>query len=179
MLYYIHGYLSSPESTKGILLKEKLDAQPISYRDCAPEDLVISECLKRIDYTIKDDDNAVLIGSSLGGFLAASTALDNSNVKRLILLNPSIIPPETDLNKYQDIPRKILEDIIAEKRLFTQQLDAEVNILIGTADELIPRSWVLEFAMAQQATIQFLHDDHMFSKNMERLPVIIAKIINQ
>ena len=86
MIYYIHGYLSEPNSTKGTLFKEKLNAKAIKYRDCEPEDLVVSDCVKRIEEEIKNDDFAILIGSSLGGLLAAKTALDNSNVKHIILL---------------------------------------------------------------------------------------------
>ena len=42
-----------PFSEKGTLLKETLQAIPITYRDGAPEDLVISECLSRIYDVIK------------------------------------------------------------------------------------------------------------------------------
>ena len=76
-LYYIHGYLSSPDSTKGTLLKKTLNAIPIKYRDCPPEKLKISECLKNIKKVIENDLKAILIGSSLGGYLAAKTAQMN------------------------------------------------------------------------------------------------------
>jgi len=111
MLYYIHGYLSDPYSTKGKLFKEKLNAKPIKYRDCRPEDLIISDCVKRIENEIKEDQNAVLIGSSLGGFLAAKTALNNRNVKHIILFNPAIIPSYVDISKIQGMPQMILRDI--------------------------------------------------------------------
>ena len=55
MLYYIHGYQSNPDSAKGTLFKEKLDAKAIQYRDCKPEDIVISDCLKRIANEIEHD----------------------------------------------------------------------------------------------------------------------------
>ena len=78
--------------------RRTLGAIPIAYRDCSPENLVISRCLYRISEVIKNDDQVVLIGSSLGGYLAASTALTHLTVKQLILLNPAIIPPEIDLH---------------------------------------------------------------------------------
>ena len=77
MLYYIHGYQSEPNSTKGILFKEKLNAIPIKYRDCKPEQLKISDAIKKIKKQIQNDNNAIIIGSSLGGLLAAKTALEN------------------------------------------------------------------------------------------------------
>lgn len=175
-LYYIHGYLSSPDSTKGQLFKEKLDATPIKYRDCEPEELVISDCVKRISNEIKDDSDVVLIGSSLGGLLAAKTAFDHSNVKKLILLNPATIPPTVDINTIKDMPIRILREM-KDPRLFKEKINAEITILVGLEDDVIPRSWILDFATAQKATLRFLHDDHSFTKNIGNLPDIIAEII--
>jgi len=175
-LYYIHGYKSSPNGDKGILFKEKLNAFAIKYRDCEPEELIISSCINRIYNTIRNEENVVLIGSSLGGFLAASCAIDNSNVKKLILLNPAIIPPSTNLAKYKNIPRKILEDMI-NRRLFEKKIYADIIILRGTKDEVIPDSWVLNFAKYQEATVMFFHDDHRFSHNLTKLPSIISKLL--
>ncbi len=87
MLYYIHGYMSNPKSTKGILFKEKLNAIPIKYRDCKPEEIIITDCLEKIKKELEADKDIILIGSSLGGFLVAKTALENKNVKQIILLN--------------------------------------------------------------------------------------------
>ena len=175
-LYYIHGYLSSPDSAKGQLFKEKLGAKPIKYRDCEPEDLVISDCVERISNEIKDDPDVVLIGSSLGGLLAAKTALDQSNVKKLILLNPATIPLTVDVNTIEDMPSRILNEM-KDSRLFEEKINAEITILMGLEDDVIPSNWVLDFATAQKATIKFLHDDHSFTKNIDNLPDIIAEII--
>jgi len=176
MLYYLHGYQSNPFSEKGTLLREALQVVPITYRDGAPEDLVISECLIRIYEVIKKDQQVVLIGSSLGGFLAAATALNHPNVKQLILLNPAIIPPQTDLNKIQGMPYRILKEMI-DPRLFEQKIPASITILRGTRDNVIPDDWVICFAKAQQAKIQLYNDDHRFSRNLKKLPVIISALL--
>jgi len=176
MLYYIHGYQSTPDGDKGTLFREKLNVKAIKYRDCNPEDLIIADCLKRISEVIKNDENVVLIGSSLGGFLAASTALHNSNVKKLILLNPAIIPPSTNLDDHQSVPKNILEDMI-DVRLFENRLDADIIILRGTEDDVVSDKWIIKFATAQEATVKFLHDDHRFSRNLTRLPTIISDIL--
>ena len=125
MLYYIHGYMSAPDSTKGTLFKQKLSAKPIKYRDCEPEDLVISECLSEIKKEIKNDEDAVLIGSSLGGFLAAKTALENENVKQIILLNPAIIPLSVDITKIDGMPQSILSDI-QDESLFKNKISSDI-----------------------------------------------------
>ena len=176
MLYYLHGYQSDPFSEKGTLLRKTLQAVPIKYRDGAPEDLVISECLSRIYDVIKKDQQTVLIGSSLGGFLAAATALIHPNVKQLILLNPAIIPPQTDLHTVQGMPYRILEEMI-DSRLFEQKIPASITILRGTHDDVVPDDWVICFAKAQQATIQLYNDDHRFSRNLQKLPAIISELL--
>ncbi len=176
MLYYIHGYQSNPDSTKGVLFKEKLDANAVKYRFCEPEDLVISECLKNIKQKIKDDDNVFLIGSSLGGFLAAKTALDFSNIKKIVLLNPAIIPPDYDITKISDMPQRILKDMKSPD-LFEIEIDSEILIFVGTDDKVVPNSWIMDFARFQQAAVRFLHDDHRFSQNLERLPGLINSFL--
>jgi predicted esterase YcpF (UPF0227 family) len=178
MLYYIHGYQSSPDGEKAALLKATLHAIPIAYRESAPEELVISECLSRISDVIANDQQVILIGSSLGGFLAASTALTHSTVKQLILLNPAIIPPEIDLDTIEGMPLRILQEM-RDPRLFQQKIKATITILRGTLDDIVPDEWILTFAQAQNATIGLYNDDHRFSKNMSRLPEIISELIQQ
>jgi predicted esterase YcpF (UPF0227 family) len=176
MLYYIHGYQSNPDSAKGTLFKQVLQANAIKYRDGQPEDLVIADCLHRVAQTIENDDDVVLIGSSFGGFLAAATALEHTTVKQLILLNPAVIPPSTDLSTYTSMPRRILTDMV-NKKLFETRLNVATFILMGTEDDVIPHDWILAFAMAQEATVHFLHDDHQFSQNLHLLPELIKTIL--
>ncbi len=175
-LFYIHGYLSSPESTKGILFKKKLNATPIRYRTCMPEDIVISECLENIEKEIKNNSNVVLIGSSLGGFLAAKTAQLNPNIKQVILLNPAIIPPDYDTTKIKDMAQSIVRDL-KDLKLFNTKIKADITILLGTKDNMVPNSWSIEFAKFQEATIKFFYDDHIFTNNIDKLPDIIKKLI--
>jgi predicted esterase YcpF (UPF0227 family) len=168
--------MSAPNSTKGTLFKEKLSAKPIKYRDCEPENLVISDCLSEIKKEIENDEDAVLIGSSLGGFLAAKTALENENVKQIILLNPAIIPLSVDISKINGMPQSILSDI-QDESLFKNKISSDIYILIGLQDDVVPIKWPLEFAMSQNSTIKFFEDDHSFSKNLQKLPQIIKKIL--
>jgi predicted esterase YcpF (UPF0227 family) len=176
MLYYIHGYMSEPNSTKGTLFKERLNAKAIKYRDCEPENLKISDCLVRINQEIENDENAILIGSSLGGLLAAKTALDNTNVKQIILLNPAIIPRYVDISKIQGMPQEILADM-QDYKLFENKINAKINILAGSMDNVFPNKWVEEFAKVQDVKIRYLDDDHSFSLNLQVLPQIISEIL--
>jgi len=63
--------------------------------------------------------------------------------------------------------------------LFEQKIPATITILLGTEDTVVPDQWVLMFAKAQEASVQFLRDDHEFSKNLSNLPAIISKILRQ
>lgn len=173
MRYFIHGYQSSPNGEKATLFKKTLQAQPIRYQETIPEKISIPCCLEKISQVIRNDPCVVLIGSSLGGFLAASTALRHSNVKQLILLNPAIIPPETDIHTIQNMPQRILGEMI-DPTLFTKKIPARITILRGTHDDVVPSDWVLRFTKAQDATLQLFDDDHRFSKNLSRLPEIIS-----
>lgn len=175
MIYYIHGYQSEPNSKKGLILKEKLGAIPIKYRDCEPEDIVIEDCVNRIIEQIKDDEDAILIGSSLGGLLAAKVA-KKKKVKQLILLNPAIIPGNFDINRIEGIPKRILKEM-QDKELFKSKIDTKISIIVGTKDDLIPNDFALEFAKAQRADLIFLEDDHSLTKSLEKLPDIIKKLI--
>jgi len=177
-LFYIHGYLSEPNSTKGALFKDKLNAQAIKYRDCEPQELKISDCVKRIKDFIKGENNVVLIGSSLGGLLAAKAAKDNNQIKHLILLNPAIIPPNVDINEISDMPKRILTEM-KDPDLFNKNIKSEIFILLGKNDEVVPNNWGIYFAKKQNATVRFLDDDHRFSNNMSQLPKIIGKYLNK
>ena len=175
MMYYIHGYLSGPDGSKGALLKETLGAIPLKYRDCEPEDLVIADCLSEIKKEISNDKHPILIGSSLGGFLAANTALDN-HVSTLLLLNPAVIPPDVDIKKIKDMPQRILNDM-QEERLFSEKIDSKIVIFIGTNDLVVPNRWSIDFAKVQEAEIHFFHDDHRFSTYLNNFPEIIRDIL--
>ena len=178
MYYYIHGYLSDPNSTKGLLLKEKLGVEPIKYRDCKPEDLIISECVGNILDEIKNDSNPVLFGSSLGGFLSVLTAIKNPKIKQLILMNPAIIHPSIDILRIKDMPQRILKEMY-KPGLFNEKIDVDIFILVGTLDDVVPNEWVIEFAKAQEATVMFLKDDHSFANKLFELPNIFSNILNK
>ena len=179
MLYYIHGYESSPLSTKGVLLRQKLGVESIQYRDGEPEDLVISEALQRIKKHIQESDEVTLIGSSLGGFLAAATALDQKNVKSLILLNPAIIPPSVDIDTIDSTVPKHITQAMQRPALFTRQIAARCFLIIGTQDEVVPNEWGIMFAKQQQATVLFVQDDHRLSKTTPKLIELIPSLLQR
>ena len=176
-IVYIHGYQSSPEGTKGVLFSRTLRAIALTYRDVPPEDLVIADCLARIKKDINSFNEVVLIGSSLGGLLASVTALENSNVRQLFLLNPAIMPPGTDIDSINSMPKRILKEMYFPK-LFSKKISSEIIIFRGSKDEVVTDEWVLPFAQYQEATVHFLADDHRFSKRVDDIVKSIQQYVD-
>ena len=176
MLYYLHGYLSGPNSAKGRLLREKLGAIPIQYHQGPPEHVNVDYALARIAESVRNDPEPVLIGSSFGGFLAAEAALESDKIKSIILLNPAIVPSGVDTRMFRGIPQEILRRM-QDKRLFEAKMNVRITILVGTRDEVVPLEWVLGFARAQEATVRFLDDDHAFTGKISLLPGLIQEVL--
>lgn len=90
---YLHGFASSPASRKARFFAERLGsiAVPIEIPDLAEgrfHDLTITGQLKLIEKTVREEP-VILIGSSLGGYLAALYAAKHAHVNRLVLLAPA------------------------------------------------------------------------------------------
>lgn len=178
VLYFIHGYKSSPTGDKAVLFKKTLHAIPITYRNCPPEDLDIHDALARIKDTIANDHDVRLIGSSLGGYLAAATAQHDHQVTKIALLNPATIPPDVDIETIHDMPQSILKDMI-DPTLFSSRLTIPVLIIRGIQDSVVPDYWVESFARAQHATVIYLEDDHQLTRHLQHLPAVLDHFFSQ
>ena len=96
---YLHGFGSSPRSSKAAFFKRKLDTAglPLAIPDLnVPnfENMTISSILDEVDRTIAEaappDGDIGIIGSSLGGLVALHAAARNARIKRLMLLAPAL-----------------------------------------------------------------------------------------
>jgi pimeloyl-ACP methyl ester carboxylesterase len=90
---YLHGFASSPQSRKARFFAEKLraDGFTVEVPDLAAGDfqhLTISGQL-RIVKELLSQGRAILMGSSLGGYLAALSAARQAEVQKVILLAPA------------------------------------------------------------------------------------------
>jgi pimeloyl-ACP methyl ester carboxylesterase len=106
-IVYLHGFASGPTSRKARFFDEKLretgrtlEAPDLSEGDF--EHLTVGGQLGVLERLLAGDP-AILIGSSLGGYLASLYASTHPEVRRLILLAPAfgfgerwsvIVPPE-------------------------------------------------------------------------------------
>src|SRR5437763_17186667 len=90
---YLHGFASSPESRKAHFFGEQLRRLGliVNVPDLAEGDferLTISAQLRVIE-RVSGLNPTILIGSSLGGYLAALYAARHPEVDRLVLLAPA------------------------------------------------------------------------------------------
>ena len=92
-IVYLHGFASGPSSSKARYLGQYLRERgaTVEIPDLAAGDfghLTITKQLNVIDRVVQGNPVA-LIGSSMGGFLAALYAARHPNVERLVLLAPA------------------------------------------------------------------------------------------
>jgi pimeloyl-ACP methyl ester carboxylesterase len=90
---YLHGFASSPGSRKACFFTAQLEARGcrVEVPDLAEGDfahLTISKQLAVVE-RIARGESVILIGSSLGGYLAALYAARHPEVRRIVLLAPA------------------------------------------------------------------------------------------
>lgn len=93
-ILYLHGFASSPASRKATFFTNKFQPLGLDFRvpELVPgpfEKLTLSSQLEVIDAAAEGADSLLLIGSSLGGYLAGLYAARNPAVSGLILLAPA------------------------------------------------------------------------------------------
>jgi uncharacterized protein len=93
-IVYLHGFASTPLSTKAQFFKARLPGVEIPQLDGGDfQKLTITGQLAIVDAAVHGD-RVILMGSSLGGYLAALYAVRHANVERLVLLAPALAFPK-------------------------------------------------------------------------------------
>jgi pimeloyl-ACP methyl ester carboxylesterase len=90
---YLHGFASSPLSSKAQWFGKRLDMVIPDLAEGDFEHLTISRQLRVVEEAAGDEP-VVLIGSSLGGYLAALYAARHASVERLVLMAPAFCFPK-------------------------------------------------------------------------------------
>src|SRR3954453_22368377 len=90
---YLHGFASSPLSRKARFLGERFAELGIRFEapDLADGDffhMTISKQLEVVQNVAGEAGPLMIVGSSLGGYLAALYAAEHSGVQQLVLLAP-------------------------------------------------------------------------------------------
>jgi len=92
-IVYLHGFASSPASTKAQYFRKKLEARGVKVTipqldDGNFETMTMSSQLRVIERAVNGEP-AILIGSSLGGYLAAVQAARDPKIEKLVLMAPA------------------------------------------------------------------------------------------
>ena len=183
-LLYIHGFLSSPQSHKAVLVKNWLskNCESISYHCPAltPYPGDTRDTLQRIIEDLRPDQVG-LIGSSLGGYWA--TWLVETYDLRAVLINPavkpSILKPEyidVELRNYHTDESYVLRERDLEylPDLEATQIKQPDNywLMVQTGDETLDyRLAVEKYAHSKQLVED--GGDHSFQGFDNWIPKII------
>lgn len=184
MIFYLHGFRSSPASKKASQIRAALEARGLADRYLCPQLPASPHAAVELAETLAagaDADTLALIGSSLGGYYA--TWLAERLGCRAALLNPAITPYD-DLRAYLgEQPVFFSDDRIDMKPAYLDELRAlavsritrpeRYFLLAATGDELIDyRTMVARYAGCRQHVIQ--GSDHQITDFARYLPEVLA-----
>ncbi len=203
-VFYLHGFASSPKSSKAQFFAERLNARgvKVTIPDFNQPDfstLTISRMLQQLEKRVAalPQGPVVLIGSSLGGFLAVEAAARQVNearhpIVRLVLLAPAV---ELEWDRWTEIgahggidvwrangtievfhyaddhPRQLKFTFYEDAQRYNaaaRRLLQPTLIFQGRHDESVSPSSVERFAKAQpDATLHLLEDGHQLKNSLE------------
>lgn len=186
---YLHGFASGPQSGKGLFFRERFAARgvEVDLPDLSAGDfehLTITSQLAVIDRSVRERAPGAVIGSSLGGYLAALYAARYRGAFRaIVLLAPgfgfarrwpqSLGEEQVRLWRQRGWLEMYHYGLKRSCRLGSQLLDdglryedypdvRDVTLVIhGTRDEVVDPRWSEEFARARpNVTLRFLDSGH-------------------
>jgi predicted esterase YcpF (UPF0227 family) len=175
---YVWGYNGSPDSSSVTNLKQVLGKEynVISdyYAQYNPK-----EAITDINYYIKTHNIDILVGSSLGGYLA----LQIPNIKKVII-NPCL-HPEVELELLKDengepcVPQHIVDfykDYIKEHDVWEAFTNNDDTVFImGTEDELLGTKYVDE-VKEHSSNVNLVNQGHHNTKeSIEEFVVPVIK----
>ena len=200
-IFYLHGFASSAGSTKASYLAERLARRGISLQcpDFNQPDfatLTLTRMLAQLDgeMSLRGQEPAVLIGSSLGGARAIlAAAAFGTRVGRLVLLAPAVmfakpghhlLTPDriADWRRlgrlpffhYADNAERMLNFTFYEDSIRYNPFDTAFSqpalVFQGVHDRSVDPHTVEAFARTRpNAMLTLLEDDHQLTKGLPRI----------
>lgn len=184
-IFYLHGFRSSPQSSKAVMIGQDLQKEGIHYGcpalDIEPQTAII-QIQSAIDEGLNLNKDICLIGSSLGGFYASylMETHPKRNQFRAALLNPAPWPAR-DLKDYVgELPAWHSGEVLNFRAHYIDQLKSmEVGItkpdryllVAAKGDELLDwKEMVARYPGAHHHVIE--GSDHGLSDFENHWPVI-------
>lgn len=187
---YLHGFRSSPQSSKAVKVGQDLAALGVRYAcpalDIAPL-TAMSQVHAAIDHALSQGDRVRLIGSSLGGFFASAIMERHPQRAQFkaALLNPAPWPAR-DLAPYVgELPAWHTQEVLHFRREYIDDLKAlEVGITMperyllvaAKGDELLDwKEMVARYPGAHSHVIE--GSDHGLSDFDDHWPIVRAFLL--
>jgi pimeloyl-ACP methyl ester carboxylesterase len=196
---YLHGFASSPESSKAIRIADAL--RPLGVRTQIPDlnqpsfrALTVTRMIAHVRAALDADGEApaVLIGSSLGAFVAVHAAARDPRVKGLVLLAPALdfgadendriglvsiadwrAAGACEVFHYAWGRRETLDFALYEDAqrhdAFALTLGIPVLIFQGTRDAVVSPATVRRWAARPGVTLVEVDDDHQLQSSIDRI----------
>jgi pimeloyl-ACP methyl ester carboxylesterase len=203
VVVYLHGFASSPQSSKAVFFAERCAEAGTEF--LCPDlnlpnfsNLTVSRMLRQVEHQISTlpPGEVVLIGSSLGGFVAVEAAARQAGaaerpISRLILLAPAV---ELEWDRWSEVGPGGVEgwrraghvDVFhyaldrTERLRFafyedaeqydpaSRQLDLPILIFQGRQDQSVSPAIVERFSRRQKnATLHLLDDGHQLKNSLD------------
>ena len=196
---YLHGFASSPQSTKARYMQQKFKQLGLTLHtpDLNLPDFSTVTLSEQLDYLnrayLESNQPLVVIGSSLGGFLAVQLAAQSPLVQKLVLFAPAFgfsqriaktLGEENIVKWQQDGSREfyhygLKRDVNLQFQFFVdaqnysdEKLTRSLPMLIfhGIQDEVVPASLSEEFMKRRsQVTLKLLNDDHALGNDLDNI----------
>lgn len=181
-ILYIHGFNSSPLSTKSQLTKQYLIDHQIDIEFHCPQLLNSPKAaIEQLEDIIaaNPDNEWYVMGSSLGGFF--STYLSEKYQLKAILINPAVKPFELlvdyigeQVNPYtEDVYQVTEQHMIDLKKLFEEKITKKhYMVMVQTGDEVLDYQQAVERYQNCHLIVQ-PDGDHSFINFKIMLPAIM------
>ena len=208
-IFYLHGFASSARSSKATYLAGKLQARGIALHtpDFNQPDFSTLTITRMVAQTVAAidalrDGPVVLVGSSLGGFVAVQVALLRpSRVAKLVLLAPALDFGGNRMRKLGDmgveewkrnnalpvfhyglgrmmtVHYELYEDARRHDSL-DAALAMPVQVFMGRQDDAVDPAGVEAWARARpNVELHMLDDDHQLLKSLEGIWTEMEKFL--
>lgn len=178
---YLHGFASSSLSDKAMLMKHFFAQQLPAHRLIVPDlPYTPDEAWALLQDICTQQRPDLLIGSSLGGFLA--TALAEQYGCKAVLINPAVRPHlllQQHLGRYWHPVRQQHYDVtaahlpkLAALQVSTITQPQQILVLLQSGDEVLDHRQALEFYAQCQLDVQE-GGDHSYQNLQSRLADIV------
>lgn len=206
---YLHGFASGPGSSKATFFQDKFESHGLrleipDLNVPSFEEMTLTHQLHLVEQLIAGRDEVLLIGSSMGGLIAAMTASKHPTVCALILLAPGFglsrrwqslwgegAIAQWEQDGYLEVFHHARKEQSQLKYQFVQDaathdsdnIDVSCPTLIihGEHDTVVPVEESIKFQTrnSQHAALHVLNDDHQLLNTLPDLWKISKAFIDE